>query len=233
VIEIKNITKKFDNNLVFKNLNLEIKPGLIYGIVGVNGAGKTTLLKSIAGLFDLEKGIILVNGESNVKKKANSKIGYVPEQSALYDYLTGEEYLLFAASTFGLEKRAALNSINDILGKLNLIDAKNELISTYSNGMKQKIAIASALLKKPEYLLLDEPLTGIDLITSQQIRKYLNDFAKTKSVLMTTHLLELAHSICDTVLILHRNEIVEVFDPKLYKLKDMEEKINQVYLSQN
>ena len=141
---------------------------------------------------------------------------------------------MFFASILDVPKELRKDKVSYLIDLFNLTSAKDELIKTYSHGMKQKVSIASALLNDPDILLLDEPLTGIDLINSHIIRQHIKKFVKTdKTVILTTHLLELAHSLCDKIGILHKGKIVEEFSTNKLSLDSIEKRITSVYLDEN
>lgn len=230
MIEMIGIKKKFGDKNVLNNITLKIQSNMIYGIVGTNGVGKTTLLKIMAGMMKPTEGQVIVNEKKIDDKNSMSQIGFVPDTTALYEYLTGEEYLYFAASILGFSKKEIEDTIQNLLKDFNLYHSKDQLISTYSNGMKQKIGIAAVMIANPNILLLDEPLTGIDLISSNIVKEYLKEFSKNNTVVLTTHMLELAHHICDKVGIIHQGELVHEFDVNNYTLVQLEEIIKDVYL---
>ena len=234
MIKVKNLSKRYDENIVLDNLNFQVDTGCIYGIVGTNGVGKTTFLRILAGLSKPDHGEIYIDNIKRVGNNSNKKISFVPDSASLYEYLSGEEYLLFFASILDVPKELRKDKVSYLIDLFNLTSAKDELIKTYSHGMKQKVSIASALLNDPDILLLDEPLTGIDLINSHIIRQYIKKFVKAdKTVILTTHLLELAHSLCDKIGILHKGKIVEEFSTNKLSLDSIEKRITSVYLGKN
>ena len=223
MIEITGL-RKISEKKILKNVSLTVEKGMIYGIVGTNGVGKTTLLKIISGLLEPSEG--------QVKIDPNHSIGFVPDSTALYEYLTGEEYLYFAASVLGLTKKESDEKITKVLKDFNLSHSKDQLLTTYSNGMKQKISIAAVIISNPDILLLDEPLTGVDMISSNIIKDYMKNFILDhKSIILTTHQLELAHNICDKIGIIHEGELVAEFEVQSYSIKQLEQIIKDVYLN--
>ncbi|MEK4965274.1 ABC transporter ATP-binding protein [Weizmannia sp. FSL K6-3076] len=232
MIEAINIKKNFGKKKVLQNISFRINNGTIYGIVGTNGVGKTTLLKIISGMTKPSEGYIKISN-NNESSSGNSKIGFVPDTTALYNYLTGEEYLYFAASILGLSKEQSTTMISKLLHDFNLFHSKDQLISNYSNGMKQKISIAAALISHPDILLLDEPLTGVDMISSNIIKDHLKNLcSEGKTVILTTHMLELAHNICHKIGILHEGILVTEFNVKDFSIKELEIKIKDIYINE-
>ncbi|AEP01269.1 ABC transporter ATP-binding protein [Weizmannia coagulans] len=233
MIEIKNIKKRFDKKIVLRGLSLEIKDGDFFGILGTNGVGKTTLLKIIAGMMVPDSGEVTINGEKqDIKNYAlQNLIGFVPDHAILYEYLTGEEYLYFVGGMFNVPKKKIVEFAANILNDFELYNEKDQLIKTYSHGMKQKISIAAALIHEPQILILDEPLTGIDLKSSKVIRKFLKDYTdKGKTVLITTHLLELAHSVCNQIAIIHEGKLARKITVQDYSLDKLEEEVENIYV---
>ncbi|MDI0275116.1 MULTISPECIES: ABC transporter ATP-binding protein [Bacillus] len=222
MIEIVNVSKSYDKKSVLKDIDLKIEKNMIYGLVGTNGAGKTTLLKIIAQLLKPNDGEVIFD--------SNNKVSFVPDNASLYEYLTGQEYLLFSAAMFEIPKDTREKIVSDLLKLFNLEEAKHKLIQTYSNGMKQKVSIASAIISDPDMIILDEPLTGVDLINSKIIRSYIQKFSEKGIVIISTHLLELAHSLCDKIGILHNGTIVDEFICKEMSLSEMEHYITTIYL---
>lgn len=230
MIEMIGIKKRFGNKEVLKDITLKVEQNSIYGIVGTNGVGKTTLLKIMAGMMQPTEGKMILNGQDPKEKASMSQVGFVPDSTALYEYLTGEEYLYFAASILGFSKKEIEATIINFLKKFSLYHSKDQLISTYSNGMKQKIGIAAVMISNPQILLLDEPLTGVDMISSNIIKDYLKEFSVNHTIVLTTHMLELAHHICDKIGIVHQGEVVHEFIVKKYTLNQLEKTIKDVYL---
>ncbi|MFG6147743.1 ABC transporter ATP-binding protein [Halobacillus sp. B23F22_1] len=231
MIKINNLQKSYGSNEVLRGLDLEVEKGSIYGIVGTNGAGKTTLLEIMTGFTKADSGTMTIDGVKVTNQSDTpEQLSFIPDTPALYEYLSGEEYLLFAASMFDIPKGERKSLADKFLHLFGLNSARNELIKTYSNGMKQKISIAAAIINDPKIILLDEPLTGIDMISTQVIKEYLQDFSKENTVVLTTHLIELAHSLCDKIGILHNGEIVEEFSTSATNIRSLEEHIREVYI---
>src|SRR5512140_3338672 len=163
MIELINVTKRYDDTTVVENLNIQIEAGEIVGIIGHNGAGKSTTLKMIAGLVEPTSGNVRVMGRDIQKDSVKIKqhIGFLPEESPLYEAMTAQQYLLFFSELYRMPRQKALKRIDQLLDSLDLAE-KNKLTGEFSKGMKRKTAIARALLHDPDLLVLDEPNSGLD-----------------------------------------------------------------------
>lgn len=213
MIELLNITKQYNNTTVVDDLNLEIKTGEIVGIIGHNGAGKSTTMKMIAGLVEPTSGEIRVMGHDMQKNntKVKQKIGYLPEDSPLYEAMTAQQYLLFFSELYQMPRQKALKRIDEILTSLHLTE-KTKLTGEFSKGMKRKTAIARALLHDPDLLILDEPNSGLDPLTSFFIINYLRTLKRQgKTILLSAHNLFHVETICDRVGIIKNGKLL-VFD---------------------
>lgn len=214
MIQLENISKRYEDTTVVHDLNLEIKQGEIVGIIGHNGAGKSTTMKMIAGLVEPTSGKISVMGQdiqkgSNIKVK--QKIGYLPEESPLYEAMTAEQYLLFFSELYQMPRQKALKRIDELLTSLDLLE-KTKLTGEFSKGMKRKTAIARTLLHDPELLILDEPNSGLDPLTSFFIINYLKTLRREgKTIILSAHNLFHVETICDRVGIIKNGRLL-VFD---------------------
>lgn len=213
MIELMNVTKQYDNTTVVEPLNLQIKAGEIVGIIGHNGAGKSTTMKMIAGLVEPTSGSVRVMGRDIHREgvKVKQQIGYLSEESPLYEALTAEQYLLFFSELYSMPRQKALARINQLLTSLDLAD-KNKLTGQFSKGMKRKTAIARALLHDPSLLILDEPNSGLDPLTSFFIINYLRSLKREgKTIILSAHNLFHVETICDRVAIIKNGKML-VFD---------------------
>ena len=213
MIELENIFKRYNDTTVVENLNLQIEAGEIVGIIGHNGAGKSTTMKMIAGLLEPTSGSIRVMGRDIHKESVKIKqhIGYLPEESPLYEAMTAPQYLLFFSELYGMPRQKALKRIDQLLDSLDLPD-KNKLTGEFSKGMKRKTAIARALLHDPDLLILDEPNSGLDPLTSFFIINYLKTLKKEgKTIILSAHNLFHVETICDRVGIIKGGKLL-VFD---------------------
>ncbi len=211
-ITVESLRKEYDGFIAVESLDFEIEKGEIFGIVGPNGAGKTTTLKMLSGLIAPTSGSIRIQG-MDIKKDAQrikQKLGFLPEESPLYEGMTAYDYLMFFARVYGVEKKNASMRISDTLNALRL-DARDKKIGEMSKGMQRKVAIARALINDPEYLVLDEMTSGLDPATS----KYLVDFVSLlkkqgKTIVFSAHNLYQVESLCDRLLIMNRGKEIAI-----------------------
>lgn len=213
MIQLTDVSKRYDNTTVVQGLNLQINQGEIVGIIGHNGAGKSTTMKMIAGLIEPTSGDIRVMGQDMVKHsiKVKHKIGYLPEESPLYEAMTAQQYLLFFSELYQMPRQKALSRIDGLLDSLGL-EQSNKLTGEFSKGMKRKTAIARTLLHDPELLILDEPNSGLDPLTSFFIINYLKTLKREgKTILLSAHNLFHVETICDRVAIIKNGKLL-VFD---------------------
>ncbi|MDL2211676.1 ABC transporter ATP-binding protein [Erysipelotrichaceae bacterium OttesenSCG-928-M19] len=213
MIELKNISKKYSGaaNYAVAPTDLIIKPGKIIGFIGHNGAGKSTTLKMMTGVLTPTTGDVEINGYSiiNEDRKAKSDLGYVPDNPDVFLKLTGLEYLNFMGTAYGVEREVLNNRIDELANKYLMSDKLNDLIDSYSHGMRQKIVVMGALVHEPKILILDEPLTGLDPQASRLLKDSMIDHvAKGHTVLFSTHVLEVAEKLCDEILIINRGKII-------------------------
>ncbi|MCZ7402654.1 MAG: ABC transporter ATP-binding protein [Candidatus Methanoperedens sp.] len=211
-IEVSGLYKEYGGFIAVGGLDFEIEKGEIFGIVGPNGAGKTTTLKMLSGLIIPTGGSIKIQG-MDIKKdsqKIKQKLGFLPEESPLYEGMTANEYLKFFAEIYGIKNETASNRIREILDALRL-DAGDKKTGEMSKGMQRKVMIARALINDPEYLIMDEMTSGLDPTTS----KYLTDFVlslkqKDKTIIFSAHNLYQVESICDRVLMMNKGKKVAI-----------------------
>lgn len=206
MLEIKNLTKVYKGGKkAVDNLSLKVSAGDIYGFIGHNGAGKTTTIKCVVGIHDFDEGDIYVDGisvkEDSIKSK--SIIAYVPDNPDLYEYLTGIQYLNFIADVFGISSMEREERIKKEAEDLELMPALGDLISSYSHGMKQKLAIIGALIHAPKLLILDEPFVGLDPKASLTIKNKMKELcSKGTAIFFSTHVLDVAEKICNKIAII-------------------------------
>lgn len=204
-ISVVNISKSFGPVQAVKQLNLTVEPGEIRGLLGPNGSGKSTTMKIIMGMIRPDSGSASVCGV-DVKSKpieARSHIGYVPETPFLYEYLSAAEYLDFVGVAYGLDKTERKDRAGELLKALQMDTHVNEVMSGFSQGMRQKTALISALMHRPHVLILDEPLNGLDPRSARIVKDILHRLAhEGVSVLFSTHVLEIADAICDKITII-------------------------------
>jgi ABC-2 type transport system ATP-binding protein len=206
-VRLENVSKSFGTVQAVKKLDLQIDVGTIFGFLGPNGSGKSTTMKMIMGLLKADNGKLNVYGidVSHNQWEVKKIVGYVPESPRLYEFLTGLEYLDFIADVYGLTADVKKNRINEYLNAFDLENRENEMISGYSHGMKQKIAIIAALLHKPKLLILDEPLSGLDPKSARIVKDLLHKLSgEGVTTIMSTHVLEIADAVCDKIAIMYQ-----------------------------
>ena len=213
MIQLTDVTKRYDNTTVVDHLNLQINKGEIVGIIGHNGAGKSTTLKMMVGLIEPTEGEVYVMGRNIQKEgvRVKQQIGYLPEDSPLYEAMTAQQYLLFFSELYRMPHQKAVQRIDQLLDSLGLAE-KSKLTGEFSKGMKRKTAIARALLHDPDLLILDEPNSGLDPLTSFFIINYLKTLkSEGKTIVLSAHNLFHVESICDRVGIIKNGHLL-VFD---------------------
>jgi ABC-2 type transport system ATP-binding protein len=210
-VELKNVTKHYNEIQAVNNLDLEINPGEIFGLLGPNGSGKSTTLKMLLGLVQPDSGSVQVLG-LNVKDDpvaVKRIVGYAPESPRLYEFLTGIEFLDFIGDIYGMQTEDKKNRINEYLKALQLEGREGDMISSYSEGMKQKIALIAAFLHKPKLLILDEPLNALDPRSARIIKDFLYKLKlQGVTTIMSTHILEIAQAVCDRVGIMYQGKLL-------------------------
>ena len=210
MLKIERLTKIYQKNKkAVDNISLEIKDGEIFGFIGHNGAGKTTTLKCCVGILNFEEGEITLDGLSIEKDPVDFKkqIAYIPDNPDLYEQLTGIQYLNFISDIYEINGRnEMIEKYSDVFG---IKDVLGNMISSYSHGMKQKLALTSAIIRKPKLLILDEPFVGLDPKASFQVKEIMKEMCKEgTSIFFSTHVLEVAEKICDHVAIIKDGKIV-------------------------
>ena len=212
MLKIKNYNKIYPNGKhAVKNLNIEVLPGDLVAFIGANGAGKTTTIKSIVGILPFDEGEILINGSSIVDDPITCKkqIAYIPDNPDLYESLTGINYLNFIADIFKLDKKTRKEKIEYYAKEFELINNLNDYISSYSHGMKQKLALISAFMHEPKLLILDEPFVGLDPKSSFIVKQEMKKMCEAGSaIFFSTHILEVAEKLCNKIAIIKNGELV-------------------------
>lgn len=212
MLSIKNLTKTYKGGKkAVSNLNIEVESGDIYGFIGHNGAGKTTTIKAVVGIIDFEEGEIHINGIS-VKDDplaCKSCIAYIPDNPDLYEYLTGIQYLNFIADIFQISKSDREKRIKTYADAFEITSSLGDLISSYSHGMKQKLAIISALIHEPKLMILDEPFVGLDPKAALTLKNMMHDMCrKGNAIFFSTHVLDVAEKLCNKIAIIKNGELI-------------------------
>lgn len=208
---IDRYTKLYGKKVAVDNLSLHIKPGEIYGFIGHNGAGKTTTLKACAGILNFEYGNILIDGISIKEKpmECKKKIAYIPDNPDLYGFLTGAAYLNFIADIYKVPLEIRNKRIEDFADKYGIIDDLGMSINSYSHGMRQKIAIISALIHEPKLILMDEPFVGLDPKASHTLKNQMREICDNGgAIFFSTHVLEVAEKLCDKVAVIKDGRLI-------------------------
>ena len=211
MLRINRFTKTYGNKVAVDNLNLHIAPGEIFGFIGHNGAGKTTTLKACCGILQFDQGEITVCGHSIRKEPLACKqsLAYIPDNPDLYEFLTGLQYLSFVADIYGISKADRQAGIQKFGGLLGMTDDLSLPISQYSHGMKQKVAVMSALIHRPKLILMDEPFVGLDPLASHQLKNVMAQHcAAGGAIFFSTHVLEVAEKLCHKVAIIKNGKLV-------------------------
>jgi len=211
MLELKKVTKKYNNIAVVDNVSFKVGAGEILGYLGPNGAGKSTTVKMIAALFEPDQGSIHYREESIHRDlySYKRKIGYIPEQSEIYTHLTGMEYLELVGGLRLIPKKILKRKIEAVMSEFNLAIDMYLPISSYSKGMTQKVLIASALLHDPEIFILDEPLSGLDVTTALLFKDLLGKLAERgKTIIYSSHILEVIEKLCHRVIIINKGKIL-------------------------
>ena len=213
VLEIRNYSKVYSGNKkAVDSLNLSVKAGEIHAFIGHNGAGKTTTIRAVVGIMDFDEGEILINGHSEKDEpvKCKSITAYIPDNPDLYDYVTGIQYLNYMCDMFSVPAEERVSRIQKYADVLNLTDSLGDLISSYSHGMKQKLALIGAFVHSPKLLVLDEPFVGLDPEASFHLKKIMRELCEAgTAIFFSTHVLEVAEKLCDKVTIINDGKLIE------------------------
>jgi ABC-2 type transport system ATP-binding protein len=216
MIRMCNVTKKYGGFAAVKDLTLHVREGEIFGFLGPNGAGKTTTIKMLAGLMRPTGGRITVAGYDVVREPIQAKrtIGFIPDRPFLYDKLTGREFMELIAGLYGMSPASMDGRREELLALFDLQDWGDELIESYSHGMKQRLIIASALFHRPRVIIVDEPLVGLDPRGARMVKEIFRNLASADNVtvFMSTHTLEVAQEMCHRIGIIHEGSLIALGD---------------------
>ena len=211
MLKIEQLTKIYGEKKAVDDLSLHIRPGEIYGFIGHNGAGKTTTIKACCGILNFEEGNIQIDGIS-VKEnplECKKKLAYIPDNPDLYDFMTGIRYLNFIADIFGVNANDRQERIHKYADMFVLTQDLAQPISAYSHGMKQKLAIISALIHEPKLIIMDEPFVGLDPKASHLLKETMHELCATgTAIFFSTHVLEVAEKLCDKVAIIKEGRLI-------------------------
>ena len=212
-ISLIGVRKSYGRHVAVRDLTLEIPRGELFAFLGPNGAGKTTTIKMIVGLLRPDAGQVAVCGNRIGANglAAKAQLAYVPDQPFLYEKLTGREFLYFVAEMYDIDHEARDRTLNTLVRRLDVTEFLDQLTESYSHGMKQKIVLAAALLHRPNVLVIDEPMVGLDPRTVREVRNLFEELTLGGgTVFMSTHTLDIAESLADRIGIIHRGELIAV-----------------------
>jgi ABC-2 type transport system ATP-binding protein len=210
VIRLTELTKRYGKFTAVDGISLEVPRGELFGLLGPNGAGKTTTMRMIAGILQPTSGSVLVGGVDMLARplEAKAHIGFIPDRPFVYDKLTGGEFLRFAAALYGQDGAGVERRIDELLEIFDLTAWKHELTEAYSHGMRQKLIICGALVHRPDLIIVDEPMVGLDPKSARLLKDLFRQFVNLGgTVLMSTHTLEVAEVMCDRIAILFNGRI--------------------------
>ncbi len=211
MIRMEGLTKTYGKLVAVDRVDLEVPKGELFGFLGPNGAGKTTTLRMIAGIIRPTEGRIWLGGDDVMANPiaAKARLGFIPDRPFVYDKLTGGEFLRFVAGLYGQDGEGVERRIDELLEVFELTMWKDELVESYSHGMRQKLIISSALIHRPECIVVDEPMVGLDPRAARLLKVMFRQFVdRGGTILMSTHTLEVAEAMCDRIAIIQRGKIV-------------------------
>ncbi len=217
MIEIKNVTKKYGKKVALNNVSFDVNDGEIFAFIGHNGAGKTTLIKSIVGIHEFDEGDILINGKSIKEDPITCKkdMAFVPDNPELYENMKAIDFINFICDMYEVDQDTREKNIVKYAKMFEMEDNLNDPISSFSHGMKQKIALISALSHDPKILIMDEPFVGLDPKAVFDVKEVMNEMVKEgKIIFFSTHILDVAEKLCSRVAIIKNGELVKVGNMK-------------------
>ena len=228
MLTIEHFTKRYGDKLAVDDLNLHIAPGEICGFIGHNGAGKTTTLKAACGILGFDSGDIKINGTSIQADPLSCKrqLAYIPDNPNLYEYMTGNKFLSFIADIFSVDNATRKARIAKYAEMFEITDALSQPISSYSHGMKQKLAIISAWLHAPKLIMMDEPFVGLDPKASHLLKTMMREACdEGGAIFFSTHVLEVAEKLCDNVAIIKQGKLIRYGDMETVRGDDSLEEV--------
>lgn len=222
-LKIKNLTKKFGEQVALSNININIEKNEIIGLLGANGAGKSTLMKSIVGGLKIDSGEILFNNKdiTTNEVETKSKIGFLPENNPLYLDMFVKEYLQFVANIH----KIPYENVEKVINLVGLAPEKSKKIKQLSKGYKQRVGLAQAIIHRPDLLILDEPTNGLDPNQIVEIRNLIKEIGQEKTIVISTHIMQEVEALCSRVILIHKGNIIQdcpidVFKGKFQNLED-------------
>jgi ABC-2 type transport system ATP-binding protein len=217
IIELKNVTKRFDEFVAVRDLSFEVRQGTIFGLLGPNGAGKTTTIRMIVNITAPDEGEVLVMGQ-HVSPELQQRIGYLPEERGLYKKMTINDQLVFFAALKGLDSREAARRVDEWLSRFELTEWKAKKPTDLSKGMQQKVQFIAASIHEPEVLILDEPFSGLDPVSVNTLKEVILDLKKQgKTIIFSTHQMEQVEQMCDDICLI--NHSTKVLGGRLKEVK--------------
>lgn len=211
MILVENLTKYYGKIAAVDSLNLEVRPGEVFGFLGPNGAGKTTTIRVMMGILKATSGRVILGGYDVEKEPEQAKAitGFVPDRPFIYEKLSGFEFLKFVGSLRGVDSEELRRRIPETLERFELIDWKDELVESYSHGMKQRLVLCASLIHRPRILIIDEPMVGIDPKGARTLKDLFLSLAKSgATVFLSTHSIGAAEEICQRIGIIHRGKLI-------------------------
>ena len=216
MIEVKNVTKKYESTIAVDNISFEVKDGEVVGLLGPNGAGKSTTMNMITGYIEPTSGQIFVNGIDILKKpnKVKKQIGYMPEGVPLYYELTPKQFISYMAELKLVKKKERKQEVQRVINEAGLQEVQNRLIRNISRGYKQRVSLAGALVGNPDVIILDEPTVGLDPKQITEIRELIKKLGKNHTVILSSHILSEISQICEKVIIINKGKLIAVDTPE-------------------
>ena len=213
MIEIKSVTKKYGDNVAISNISFNVNDGEIFAFIGHNGAGRTTLIKSIVGIHEFDSGDILINGKSIKLSPVECKkeMAFVPDNPELYENMKAIDFINFICDMYEVSQDVREKNIAKFAKMFEIENNLNDVISSFSHGMKQKVALISALAHDPKVLIMDEPFVGLDPKAVFDVKEIMNEMVKDgKIIFFSTHILDVAEKLCSRVAIIKKGELIKV-----------------------